>query len=186
MKSKFLCLIVLLSNLLPLNNAFAKSGNYNWLLGVDLSYLSIKSEAAANGETVSSERGNTLYDLSLVYFVASAYIGAIYTTTNTTNTALTLSANTSGNALGASAGYAFDNGTYITISYLITATNQDYKKGSGSQIDLGWRAFLSSAFFIGTKLTLRTIRYAENNTISGFDTHSDKTILPYLSFGFSF
>lgn len=180
---KFLILLVAALALVPVNSAHARGGGSSWLLGIDLSYISAKTEAEASGLKSTSESTNTLYDLSFGGMLGSnLYVGAMYSTKNDKS----LSTSTNGSAMGASIGYVFDSGVHLTGTYFLSATDGEYKKGSGYEIDLGWRSFISSSFFVGAKLAMRSLKYTENETIPGFESVTSTTTLPYISLGFGF
>lgn len=187
MKKTYLFLITLLS-FIPLNSALAKGGGgSSWLLGIDLSYLSSKTETDVSGTTATAETATTFYDISFGKMLgANIFLGALYSTSNDKTTGASVSTTTSGSATGASLGYIFDSGVFLTATYLLSATYDDYKKGTGYQIDLGWRSFLSSSFFVGAKLATRSIKYTENETISGFNSLTTTSTMPYISLGFGF
>lgn len=180
-------ILIFILCLAPLDKSLARGSDGGWLFGFDLSYLSFKSESVASGVTSETESNATYYDATLGYMISSNVMaGAILATKNTTDKGATLSTSTSGSATGASLSYIFDSGVYITGNYFLTATDQEYKKGSGIGVDLGWRSFLSGSLFIGAKLSYRSLKYTENQTISGFESQTNTTTLPYISLGFSF
>lgn len=182
MKTFFLLLAATLA-FVSVDSAYARGSGGNWLLGMDLSYISSKTETETGGLKSTSESTNTLYDLSFGGMLgANLYVGAMYSTKNDKS----LSTSTNGSATGVSIGYVFDSGVHLTGTYFLTATDENYKKGSGYEIDLGWRSFISSSFFVGAKLAMRSLKYTENATILGFQSVTSTTTLPYISFGFGF
>lgn len=183
---KFICVAILLY-VAPINIAYAKGSSGSWLLGMDLNYSTTKVESVVSGTTTESESGTTFYDLILGTMIdANLYVGGIYSTVNNTSKGASISTSTTGSALGASVGYVFDNGLHILGSYFLSATYQDYKRGTGYEVDLGWRSFVSGSFFIGAKLAYRSLKYTENTTITGFESYTNTSTLPYISFGFGF
>ncbi|MBL7543047.1 MAG: hypothetical protein JNL11_04485 [Bdellovibrionaceae bacterium] len=187
MKKFYSAIIVLAVVLAPMDSVHARSGGQSWLLGLDLSYIASKTETVINGNTGTGESGTTYYDLSLGYFLGSNFVvGGIYSTLNRKNPGATVSTSTSGNALGAMAGYVFDNGIHLTGSYFLSATDDEYKKGSGYEVDIGWRSFVSNSFFVGAKMAYRSIKYTELQGSPGFESQTHTTTLPYISLGFGF
>lgn len=182
---KFYLMLVLAFAIAPINSAHARGGSgASWLLGLDLSYLSSKVESVRNGNTTTNtDSTNTLYDLTFGGMVGSnLYVGAIYSTKSDKD----LSTNTSASAMGASIGFVADSGVHLTASYFLSATDGDYKKGTGYEVDFGWRNFISSSFFVGAKLAMRSIKYTENETVSGFESLTHTTTVPYISLGLGF
>lgn len=188
MKIFYFIALVLALALAPIEMVHAKGGSQSWLLGIDLSYLANKQESVVNGVTATgNDNSTTYYDLGLGYLLGSnLYVGGIYSTKNYSSKGATVSTSTSASAMGASVGWVFDNGFHVTGSYLLSATDGDFKKGSGIQMDFGWRNYVSSSFYVGAKLTYRSIKYTEYALMSGFESHSDTTTLPYISIGFGF
>ncbi len=185
MKKFYSALLVVLL-LAPFNSAFAKGGQA-WNLGVDLSYLSNKTETASSGNTASSQSSTTFYDLSLGYMISdSVMVGAMYATKNSKDDGATVSTSTPASALGAMIGYSFSNGVYFSGTYFLSATDGDYKKGSGYNIDFGWKYFMGSSFYLGAKLAYRSLKYTENDSLPALDSITQTTIVPYLSLGFGF
>lgn len=172
----------------PLQAEARGSGMDGWLLDFDLSYLSSKTETTTSSSTSNSQSSTTYYDVNLGYIMPSGlYVGGVYGAKNYSSSgSASVSTSTSASAMGASVGYAASNGVYINATYFLSATDQDYKKGSGLGLDLGWRSFMSSSFFVGAKLTYRSLKYTENATVSGFESTTSTVVLPYLSFGFTF
>lgn len=166
----------------------ARGGSSNWLLGIDLSYLAAKSETTVSGvTTVGSNQSTTFYDLTLGYLLGdNLYVGGIYSTKNYSDKGASISTSTSGNAMGASIGWVFGSGFHITGSYFFSATEGEYKKGSGTQADLGWRSFIAGSFYVGAKLTMRTLKYTEYAPTAGFESTTTTNTLPYISLGFGF
>lgn len=164
------------------------SGMDGWLIDFDLSYMSSKEESKVSGATGDSQSATTYYDVNLGYVMSNGlYVGGVYGAKNYSSSgSATVSTSSSASAMGASVGYAASNGVYINATYFLSATDQDYKKGSGMGVDLGWRSFMSSNFFVGAKLSYRSLKYTENTTIAGFESRTSTTTLPYLSFGFTF
>jgi hypothetical protein len=186
MKKFYFIALVLMLAISPLHQANAKGGQ-SWLLGLDLSYLSNKAESVAGGTTTTGELSSTFYDLSLGYMLGSnLYVGGVYATRNDKSTGATLSTSTNGSAMGAAIGYVADNGFHITGIYYLSATDDEYKKGSGMEVDLGWRTFVSSGFFVGAKLAYRSIKYTENASISNFTSYTHTTTMPYITLGMGF
>ena len=188
MKKIYFMLFLLALIFNPSQQAQARGGGQDWMLDIDLSYLSYKSEASVNGTTSSGESSTTYYDITLGYMLSSnLMVGGIYATKNYKDSSgATISTSTSANALGATLGYVFENGAYLNGTYFLSATDDQYKKGSGFGLDLGWRTFTSGSFFIGGKLSYRSLKYTENTAISGFESQTNTSTLPYLTFGFGF
>lgn len=187
MKKFYYKALVFAMLLVPFDSALARGGGQSWLLGIDLSYLSNKAESVVSSTTSTAESSTTFYDVTLGYMLTpNVLVGGIYTTKNTSTKGASLSTSTNGSAAGASVGYVFDNGVHISGSYLLNAVDDEYKKGSGYQIDLGWRSFLSDSFFVGAKLAYRSIKYTENQTLAGFTSLTNTTAMPYISIGFGF
>lgn len=180
---KFYAILFLALALVPVNSAHAKGGGGGWLLGIDFSYLTAKTEVASGGVTASSETSINIYDVSLGNVMSSGlYLGALYSTRSDKSTETT-----TGSAMGVSLGFIGDSGFNIIASYLLSATDGEYKKGSGYQIDLGWRHFLSSSFYLGTKLAIRSVKYTENATLPAtFESVTYTTTTPYVVLGFGF
>lgn len=189
MKVFYFCILTILLVLSPIDSALAKGGSGSrLLLGFDISSLSSKSESVVGGNTGQAESRSTFYDLTLDYMLGSNFkLGAILSSKSTSSKEGTDdSTSTTGSATGVSLGFVFDSGFHLTANYFLTASDQEYKKGSGFGADLGWKTFLSSSFYIGAKLAYRSIKYTENSTISNFTSLTSTTMLPYLSFGFGF
>ena len=188
MKKFYLLALVLMLTLAPLDKVYARSGGQDWLLGIDFSYLANKTETTVSGATYTdSDYSTTFYDLSLGHLIGSnLYLGGIYSTKNYSSKGATVSTSTSANAMGASVGWVFDNGVHVTGSYLLSATDGEFKKGSGMQVDFGWRSYLSGSFYVGAKLTYRSIKYTEYAAVAGFESLTDTNTLPYISIGFGF
>ncbi len=180
---KFYAIIILVLALVPVNSAHAKGGGGGWLLGIDFSYLSSKVDVVTSGVTSSGESSSNIYDVSLGNQMSSGlYLGALYSTRSDKATDTT-----TGSAMGVSFGFIGDSGFNIIATYFLSATDGDYKKGSGYQIDLGWRHFLSSSFYLGTKVAVRNLKYTENETLSsGFESVTYATTMPYVVLGFGF
>lgn len=180
---KFFTILILALALVPVNS-YAKGGGGGWLLGIDFSYLTSKTESVTGGVTTSGESSTSIYDLSFGSAMSSGlYIGALYSTRSDKSGSTT----TTGSAMGPSIGFIGDSGFNIIATYILSSTDGDYKKGSGYQIDLGWRSFLSSSFYLGTKLSVRSIKYTENTTLSSaFDSITFNTTTPYVVLGFGF
>tara|TARA_B110001454_G_scaffold219179_1_gene250746 strand:- start:30033 stop:30584 length:552 start_codon:yes stop_codon:yes gene_type:complete len=181
---KFYAILFLALSLVPVSS-FAKGGGGGWLLGIDFSYITSKAESTTSGVTGTGESTVSIYDLSLGNLMSSGlYIGALYSTRSDKSGS---DPATSSNALGASIGFIGDSGFNIIASYILSATDGDYKKGTGYQIDLGWRHFISSSFYMGTKVAMRSLKYTENATLSsGFESLTYSTTIPYVVLGFGF
>jgi len=180
----FYALLILALAILPVNSAHAKGGGGGWLLGLDFSYLSAKSEVTTSGVTGSGETSSNIYDLSFGSLMSSGlYIGALYSTRSDKDS----NSSTTGNAMGASVGFIGDSGFNLIASYILSATDGEYKKGSGYQLDLGWRHFLSSSFYMGAKIATRSVKYTENETLAaGFESLTYTSTIPYVVLGFGF
>lgn len=180
---KFYGALVVLLLLTPFNSAFAKGGQ-SWLLGVDLSYISTKTESVGSGSTTTSNGSATYYDLVLGYYVGSnTAVGLMYSTKNYKDDGATVSSSTPANATGAMVNYTFDNGIYFTGAYFLSATDNTLKKGSGYEIDFGWRHFISNSFFLGSKVAYRSLKYTD---VPGLDSYTITTMMPYISLGVAF
>lgn len=162
-------------------------GSDGWLLGFDLSYISDKEETTTSS-TSSSESATTFYDVNLGYTMPSGlYVGGIYASKSYSSSGTaSVSTSASANAMGAVIGYGFMNGMYLNGIYFLSATDQDYKKGSGMGVELGWRTFASGSFFYGAKLSYRSLKYTENTTVASFNSLTKTIIMPMLSLGFTF
>ncbi|OYZ13482.1 MAG: hypothetical protein B7Y39_17550 [Bdellovibrio sp. 28-41-41] len=182
---KFYAFLFLALALVPVNSYAKGGGGGGWLLGVDLAPVSSKTESTTSGVTGTSESSSTVYDISLGNVMGSGlYLGALYSSQNDKSDSSTT---TTATAMGASVGFIGDSGFNIIASYILSATNADYKKGTGYQIDLGWRHFLSSSFYMGTKISMRSVKYTENETLSsGFESLTYSTTIPYVVLGFGF
>jgi hypothetical protein len=180
---KFYTFLALALLLLP-TSSFAKGGGSGWLLGIDLAPVSSKTETVTSGTTSTSESSSTVYDISLGNTMGSGlYLGLLYSGQSDKNGSIS----TTASAMGASVGYIGSSGFSLIAHYILSATNGDFKKGTGYQIDLGWRAFLSSSFFMGTKISMRSLKYTENETLSSaFESVTYTTTIPYLVLGFVF
>jgi hypothetical protein len=180
---KFYAILFLALALVPVNS-YAKGGGGGWLLGIDLAPVSSKTETTTSGVTATSESSTTVYDISLGNVMSSGlYLGVLYSSQSDKSDSTT----TSASAMGASVGFIGDSGFNIIASYILSATYGEYKKGSGYQIDLGWRHFLSSSFYAGAKVSMRSLKYTENETLpSGFESTTYTTTIPYLVLGFGF
>jgi len=180
---KFFAVLVVALALVPVNSAHAKGGGGGWLLGIDFSHISSKAETVTSGVTASGESSTSIYDVSIGSLMSSGlYLGVLYSTQSAKSTDTT-----TGSAMGVSVGAIADNGFNIIASYILSATDGEYKKGSGYQIDLGWRHFLSSSFYLGTKVAVRSVKYTENETLSSsFESITYTTTIPYVVLGFGF
>lgn len=180
---KIFAVIVLALALAPVNSAYAKGGGGGWLLGIDFSHISSKAETVSGGVTASAESSTSIYDVSFGSLMSSGlYLGVLYSTQSAKDTITT-----TGSAMGVSVGAIADNGFSLIATYILSATDGEYKKGSGYQIDLGWRHFLSSSFYLGTKVAIRSLKYTENTTLSSsFESTTYSTTIPYVVLGFGF
>lgn len=181
MKKFYFIALVFMLAFAPLSKVHAKGGNDGWMLGFDINQQTAKSETASGGTTASSDEVSiTSYDVGLGYVMGSGlYVGGLYNGA----TSKVGDTSTTANGMGASLGYVFGPGLHFTGSYILSATNGEMKKGSGLQMDFGWRTFVSGSFFLGAKLSYKSLKYTE---VSGVDSVTVTGTQPYVSFGFSF
>ena len=170
-------LIVLLIPLLSAQ-ASAKIPRGKLLLDASLYYVTLKTQNGGGSESTST---SSLYDIRFgKIFQNGIYLGAIYTMRSHSTDSVT----ESGNAAGVSAGYMGSGGFFIQGHYLLTATNGDYKKGSGMQFAAGYKVDLSDNWLLGVEITQRMITYKENTSIDvDFKTTE---LYPMISLGRAF
>lgn len=170
--------------LLMNSNAWAARGGSmsGFLLGLDLSYAQGEAEVKTASSTVKSKSTVTSYDVNLGYVSAmDLYLGVIYSTANSEDE---LSTKTEASIYGPSVGFFFGPGFSIIGSYLLGGKYETYKDGTGFQADLGWRSELGKGFFLGAKMSYKTIEY-KHKTDS--DTKLKESVVkPYISLGFLF
>lgn len=145
---------------------------------LDLNAFMYNQKSDNNGTT--SESNTAIYDIKLGYLPGSGlYLGGIYTSRNHSG-----NLSDSGSATGLSAGYMGESGFYLMGHYYFTATNGDYKEGSGYQADFGYLALVSGAFYVGTELTYRSIKYKKLNNVDADYTSTE--LFPMLTVAFVF
>jgi hypothetical protein len=181
---KFYAILFLALALVPVNSFAKGGGGGGWLLGVDISYIVSKTEAVYSGTTTSSESSNNIYDISIGNAMGSGvYFGLLYSTKSFKDT----DSSSSASAMGPSIGYIGERGFSIVATYILSATDADYKKGTGYQIDLGYRSYLAPNFYMGAKFAMKSVKFTENETLSSsFESLTYNTTIPYLVTGFSF
>jgi hypothetical protein len=161
-------------------------GGSGILFDLNLYYGSSKVDDVYSGVTTHESDGKTaIYDVKLGYLPGSGlYLGGIYTSRS--DNALNASG-TAASAMGGSVGYMGSEGFFIMGHYLVTATSGEYKEGSGVQVDLGYKAGVSSGWLVGAELTYRSITYKKNDTLAAtFESHQVTEVMPMISVGYMF
>lgn len=66
---------------------------------------------------------------------------------------------TAGQAYGPSAGYIFENGAFIVVTYDVLAKLGRWTNGEGFQFDFGYMEHIGRQLHVGAKYSFRTMRY---------------------------
>ncbi|HEY8270143.1 MAG TPA: hypothetical protein VIG33_04595 [Pseudobdellovibrionaceae bacterium] len=186
MKKIFLSSLIFASTMAFTGIAQARGGGSGILLDLNLYYGSVKVDDVNSGVTThQSDSASAIYDIKLGYLMGEGlYLGGIYTSRS--ESALNASG-TSGSATGASLGYMGSGGFFLMGHYLLSATEGAYKNGTGLQVDLGYKAGVSSGWLVGGELTYRSITYKKNATLSSaFEAREVTEVLPLVSVGYIF
>lgn len=162
----------------------ARSGSMSGvILGADISYVEKKGESKVDTGSATAKVNYTEYDLGLGYVTAiGMYIGGLYSSQSIKDDDSTVT----GSAYGPSLGLLFGPGFSITGTYLLSGTLGQYKEGTGIQADLGWRSELGRGFFLGAKLSYRSIDYKKNEDLPTLVSYKITDLKPYISMGFLF
>lgn len=73
---------------------------------------------------------------------------------------------TAGQAYGPTAGYVFEGGAFILVTYDVLAKLGRWTNGEGFQFDLGYIEHIGNQIHIGAKYSTRTMRYKTDITDS--------------------
>jgi hypothetical protein len=94
---------------------------------------------------------------------------------------------------GLSLGYFSEKDFYMSLNYFLASKynlgfGSEYSKGSGYEIDLGFLSKVTSSFYVGLALAIKTFSYSEQVTggvaTSVSATHKD--VLPMFTFAVNF
>lgn len=184
MSKLFRTILMIVAGLFLSSNVWAARGGSmsGFLFGVDLSYSQGEAEVKTATSSTKSKSTVTSYDLNLGYVSAmDLYLGVLYSTSNSEDE---LSTKTDASIYGPSVGFFFGPGFSIIGSYLLGGKYGTYKDGTGFQADLGWRSELGSGFFLGAKLSYKTVDYKhEDDSTTKLKLSG---VQPYISLGFLF
>lgn len=179
---------ILATILLASSNVWAARGGSmsGFILGLDLSQFQKESDVTALGTSSKVTRTVTSYDANLGYVTSfDLYLGATYVSSTSEVKADDATSKEKSNAYGPSIGLFFGPGFSIIGSYLLGATSDDFKDGTGMQADLGWRSELGRGFFMGFKLSYRSVEYTKHKTFTDVKL-KEAGMAPYVSLGFLF
>ncbi len=189
MKKMWLTAFVFASTMIMAATVQARGGGGGGsgvLLDLNLNYGSSKTDDINSGVTThQTDTTSAIYDVKLGYLSGSGlYLGGIYTSRSDS---VLNAAGTSASAMGASVGYMGSAGFFITGHYLLSATNGEYKEGTGMQADLGYKAGLGNGWMLGAELTYRSITYKKNSTLAAtFESRQTTEVMPMVSVGYMF
>lgn len=141
-----------------------------------------KYDYAVDGDSIGNgESTHTQYDFKLGYdFGNNIYAGFIYNS----RTVDTGGADSKRTAYGGTVGY-HGQAWFIDFSYFLSAEYEDYKKGSGMGLDLGYNHMLNSNVFLGVQWTYKTFTYTEVGGASE-DNKEKSEMHPMLNIGVKF
>ena len=153
--------------------------------------------STSNNEVVSN---NTDLDFRLGYILPiDLYIGAIYSTDNSTGKSSGTDTSASATRYGASFGFVL--GSFSLIGhYMLSAeastragtTSNTYSDGSGMQADAGWNFAIAPSIGFGPQITYLSLNYKKRSQTAGAVTtesnqaYSVSVIEPRLVFWFVF
>lgn len=133
------------------------------------------TEAEQGSASAKSE--NSVIDLKLGYLGGSGlYLGGMYSTRDMNGA--------DGNAIAASVGYVGSKGFFIKGHYVASAELDEWKEGTGFQVDFGYLSNVTSSFVVGVEITHRSIEYAKHDTVPG--KYKLTETMPMLTLGFVF
>lgn len=185
MKKMWLLALVLAFMTTLVTTAQARGGS-GVLFDVNLYYSSSKIETKDIGgaASVTTDGATAIYDVKLGYLSSSGlYLGGIYTSRS--NSVLNQSG-TSGSATGGSVGYMGSAGFFIMGHYLVSATDGNYKEGSGVQADFGYKAGISNGWLVGAELSYRSMTYKKNDGNTSLESYKKDEVIPMVSVGYIF
>jgi hypothetical protein len=145
-----------------------------------------KLETTSTSATLDSKEST--YDLNLGFLYSSGlYLGvnqSSYQVVTKSDGATT--SDKTATATGLSAGYFGTNGLYLRLHYYLSAQYDDYKKGSGTQLELGYMGRVASSFLLGVQLAQQSLTFTENDTIATFEKYTISDLRPMFTMGFIF
>ncbi len=138
-----------------------------------------KTESKSDGDNISGESKDSFYDLKINTDIGPVYVGGIYGTRADDNT---------GSEYGVTLGVRSKSGFFGELHYFLAAeyksSSNEFKKGSGLGVDLGYNAMLGSSFYMGFQFAYRTITYKEFNTATA--ENKITSLKPMINLGFMF
>lgn len=131
--------------------------------------------------TYQSKSNESYYDMKLGYvFSYGLYIGAEYSTRNSGF----VNGSTTGNAAAAGLGYFFTNGLQIRAFSRFNESFNDFRKGSGYQVDLGYAESFATNFFLGLMLSHRSTTFTSRDSDPLLTDYTFNSTYPMLTIGF--
>ena len=164
----------------------ARFGGDGVLLDINLYYVLGKSETKLNGLPTqqTTDVQSTIYDVKLGYiFPISWYLGVIH---SQRSDGLLYNYGSYGSAEGVSVGYLSYMGPYFMVHYLLQANRGEYSKGSGVQIDIGYKFEVSDRWVFGLEMTQRTLTYNKADTNAALEYYKVTEVFPMASIGYLF
>lgn len=179
----FLSLIVF--NLMAISKAEAKFGKDGYLFDVSI----FNSSDSAKRKTTTGEgegKSSSMYynvNLGKVsekgYYYGGIYSGRSSSTNGTSNEG--------GSAFGLSVGMFTEDGYFVLAHYLVSATDNIYKSGSGFQLDGGFKFSIGNNWLLGGNLSYRSVTYTKlSYEDPTFVSLAVTELRPMLSLGYLF
>lgn len=184
MKKMWLSSVITASVVFLLVTVPAAGATSGVLFSLNAFYTTDKVEVESGGVTSTVDAKDSAYDVKLGYLSNSGlYWGGLYTSRSSDIGGST----SAGTATGASLGYVGSRGFYVMGHYLLSATAGDnYKEGSGMQVDLGYMSAVSGGLILGVELTYRSVTYKKDETNAALDHYKHDEVMPMLTLGYLF
>ncbi|RYZ64381.1 MAG: hypothetical protein EOP09_16035 [Proteobacteria bacterium] len=136
------------------------------------------------GTQQTTDVQTTLYDLKLGYiFPISWYLGVIHSSRS--DNVLYRNADY-GTTNGVSVGYLSYTGPYFMVHYLFQASRAEYSRGSGTQVDVGYKFEANDRWVFGLELSHRALTYQKSDQNSALEYYKVTEVFPMASVGYLF
>lgn len=177
MKS-FFKFIIIISNLLILN--VAKADMFKSTL-FSLNTIYLDRDYTDNGFKTQSKATDT--DLRLMRIEKYWSYGAIYSLSSND------ASDSSRTSLGLSVGYYSEKDVYLNYHYYFSSKysfggGSEYSKGNGYEFDVGFLSKITSSFYVGILMAIKSFNYSEmtQGGSTSAVTASHKEVIPMFTF----